>query len=149
VLTDDHSRSHQGLYKNHESLKFTIMKVMCVEQPIAWLALGYLMKYKVPQVGDECTVNNTRTCSCGSHDVYDLEEFPSPLGFQTECFAVMPEADADDINEIEQEAIVPAPVIEVSPLSREEEAFMSYMNVYQITGDENRAAKVYYEVLNA
>lgn len=125
------------------------MKVMCVEQPQAWIVLGYLMRFKVPEVGDECTVLDTRLCSCGAHDVYDLEGFPSPLGFQTDCFAVMPEADADDINAAEHEAIVPNPMmVESEPLSLDEKALQVYMQVYNITGDENRAAAAYYQTLN-
>ncbi len=57
--------------------------------------------------------------------------------------------DSYDIEAAEQEAIVPAPVFETGPLSIEEEAFLVYMQVYQLTGCENRAAAAYYEMLNA
>jgi hypothetical protein len=57
--------------------------------------------------------------------------------------------DSYDIVAAEQEAIVPAPVFETGPLSIEEEAFLVYMQVYQVTGCEHRAATAYYEMLNA
>ncbi len=125
------------------------MKVMCIEQPDTWIIIAGLTGNKIPDVGDECTVKNTRRCRCGQHDVYDLEEFPSPLGFQTECFAVMPDVDAYDLNAAEQEAIVPNPFLEdPTPHTIEDKAIQAYMQVYRLTGCENRAADVYYEIIN-
>lgn len=125
------------------------MKVMCVEQLEAWLIVAAFFGGTVPEVGDECTVKAQRLCTCGKHDVYDLEEFWLPTGFQIDCFAVLPDADADTINAAEQEALVPNPLqVESDPLSREEKALQAYHQVYELTGCEHRATHAYFETLN-
>jgi hypothetical protein len=124
------------------------MKVMCVESPLAWLIVAGIYGGKIPEVGDECTVKAQRPCACGNHDVYDFEEFHLPTGFQVDCFAILPEADADDINATEQEAIVPNPIVESDPLSVEEKAIARYYQVLELTNCEQRAVAAYYEVLN-
>ena len=120
-----------------------------MKSPAAWAKIAWLFGGTYPQVLDECTVKETRRCSCGTHDVYFFEEFYLPTGFQPECFAILPEADADEINADEQEAIVPAPMmVESDPLSIEEKALARYYHVYEVTGCEQRAVAAYYETLN-
>lgn len=124
------------------------MKVMCMESPVEWAAIANLYGGSYPQVGDECTVKNTRRCKCGKHDVYDFEEYHFPTGFQTDCFAVLPSSTADEMQAAEQEAIVPNPmVVESDALSVEEKALKAYYQVYEVTGDERRAAEVYWQMI--
>lgn len=124
------------------------MKVMCMESPEAWAILAAFFGGTTPEVLDECTVKATRRCSCGKHDVYDFEEFYLPTGFQTDCFSVLPSSTIDEIEAAEQEAIVPNPlVVESDPLSVEEKALKAYYQVYEVTGDERRAADIYFQML--
>jgi hypothetical protein len=124
------------------------MIVMCMERPEAWVVVAKLFGGTIPQVADECTVKATRRCSCGKHDVYDFEEFYLPTGFQTDCFAILPSSTADEIDGVDHEAIVPNPiVVESDPLSIEEKALKAYYQVYEVTGDERRAADIYFQML--
>lgn len=55
---------------------------------------------------------------------------------------------ADEIQAAEQEAIVPNPMtVESDALSVEEKALKAYYQVYEVTGDERRAADVYFQML--
>lgn len=85
------------------------MRVMCVKSSPAHQAVAILLGGSFPEIGDKCTVIETKRCSCGKHDVYYLEEHWLPTGFPTEFFATLPEADADEIEAAEKEAIVPNP----------------------------------------
>jgi hypothetical protein len=125
------------------------MKVMCMQSPVEWTIIAAIYGGSVPQVGDECTVKDTRRCNCGEHDVYEFEEFNLHTGFQTDCFGILPSSTADEINAAEQEAIVPNPqLVESDALSVEEKALKAYYQTYEITGDERRAADVYFQMLN-
>jgi hypothetical protein len=87
------------------------IKVMCVECPSAWAIAAKLFGGNFPEVGDQCEVEETRRCGCGKHDVYDLKGYDLFCGFHVECFAIMPEGDADEMDDAGHEAIVPDPTL--------------------------------------
>lgn len=124
------------------------MKVMCMEQPKYWQNVIAFFGGRVPQVGDKCSVAETRRCVCGKHDLYLLEGYYLVCGFDPKYFAILPEADADEINAAEQEAIVPNPVVESDSRSVEEKAIATYYQVYELTGSEIMAAQAYWNALN-
>jgi hypothetical protein len=124
------------------------MKVMCIEQPEEWAMIAAFFGGSFPDVMDECVVKETRRCTCGTHDVYVLDGYYLPCGFDPTCFAILPEADADEIDAAEQEAIVPNPLmVESDPISIEEKAISAYYQVYEITGCERRAAEAYFQTI--
>lgn len=125
------------------------MKVMCFsyEDFTGGYAVGDIEEYM--QIGDEFEVE-AECVGYGKNDFavecYKLKGINHQV-FDRRNFAILPEADADEINAAEAEAIVPAPVVESDPLSIEEKALQAYINTYELTGDEHRSAQVYYQTL--
>jgi hypothetical protein len=120
-----------------------------MKQPYYWQILIAMFGGNVPDITDVCIVVETRKCGCGKHDVYELEGYYMASGFDPECFAILPEADADEMNDADREAIVPNPFLQdATPITLEDEALQAYMQVYNLTGCENRAAAAYYQTLN-
>jgi len=87
------------------------IKVMCIKSLFGWQIAARWVGGTVPKVGDICTVKSQHTCSCGKHDVYNFEEHHELGGFDARCFAILPGADADEIDGISAEAIVPDPTL--------------------------------------
>jgi hypothetical protein len=85
------------------------MKVMCIQSPDELKVVAAIFDGNIPEVGDECVVKSTHRCSCGTHDVYDLEGYWLPTLFPTELFAILNESNADELQDVEREAIVPEP----------------------------------------
>jgi hypothetical protein len=124
------------------------MRVLCIAKLEG--TIGANGPVLTPEVLEECQVTGEGYNEefGKEHTLYQLAGYPQEVGYQAVAFAILPEADADEINAAEAEAIVPAPVVESDPLSIEESALQAYINTYELTGDEHRAAQVYYEMLN-
>jgi hypothetical protein len=149
VLTDDHRSGDQSLPTDYETFKLTIMRVMCVTLKDFTNGRGIQDIADYMAVGDEFNL----ICKCVGYGVndekfncYELEGI-NDVVFDIRNFAIMPEADADQIEDAEREAIVPSPVIESDILSIEEKALAAYFQTYELTGCEVRAAEVYYQML--
>lgn len=80
-------------------------QVMCVNVPDNWVWMKAFYGFDYPKVGDEVTVVDKRPCSCGKHDQYQLAGFPYAL-YADHHFATLPIQSADEINELEKEAII-------------------------------------------
>jgi hypothetical protein len=84
---------------------------MCVKSPMGWMIAAHIIGSECPIVGDTLTVKDKYKSPCcnGSHEVYDFEEYDLLKAFDARCFAILPDADADEIEDAQKEAIVPAP----------------------------------------
>jgi hypothetical protein len=89
------------------------MNVMCVKK-IILRGHGVGWNDVVPVVGDEDVVIDTFLE--GGHTYYSLQRFGLEKGFLTSFFSVLPDGDADEIDAVDKEAIVPNPNAHVHPI---------------------------------
>lgn len=78
---------------------------MCVKVSDDWVWMKAFFGIDYPQVGDEVVVEDKKPCSCGKHDQYQLAGYPHAL-YADHHFATLPGLSADEINELEKEAII-------------------------------------------
>lgn len=117
------------------------MQVMCV----AYMAFDNTQDEPIPTIGEECIVTG-QGYGFGDRLFYQLSGYPVNIGYDACGFAILPEADADEMRDDEHEAIVPTPVTEeTNELLKVERALRTYFHVYELTGCENRASAAYYE----
>ena len=79
------------------------MKVICITELFA-NPNNKNKNLPIPAVGDECTVLDE--VEYQGMSLYRFIGYPADAGYITKAFAILPEADADEMAELEKEAIL-------------------------------------------
>lgn len=78
---------------------------MCIEQPIEWRTFSCRNNVSIPDVTDKRTVVKVINNKNGKPG-YVLAEHDGRIWFAPECFAILPDQSAEEMQQLEREGIV-------------------------------------------
>jgi hypothetical protein len=82
------------------------MRVMCIRVPEEWPLFAKIYNVTYPRVLDECTVVDQKRINGDGLPGYKLAEHSPDILYAAKNFAIIPEQDADAMQEAEKEGIV-------------------------------------------